>query len=403
MSNNEREIGLPLRDVTVLVAGAAVAYGGRLLAGMGASVILIEPPSGCAERRSPPFAPGLLGPHSSLNFSFNAAGLRSVCIDVTTADGAEVLRTAIDAADVCLDGLGWEARTPWMDVCSELVDSCENTPVCKLGPGGGLDKIGADDLLVQAASGLMYISGFPESEPIPAPSELGRTQAGLFGATSALAALRVAEKSAPNPMITVDAQSALSLTTLQTSNPGFYTWQNRVPRRAGLAGLGGAPYQCSDGWTTFTVPGERWPAFLAWLTDEGIATDSLPQKLDGQVSTMLEALSNAKPMVTTLAARKTMQEFYHSAQQRGLLAMPVNTIGGILDDAHLKARDFFIKDDRGSVELAAPFRSEPTMWSMRESAPTLGEFTEEWLTSRLGYSRAAVESLHAMGAVLCGR
>src|SRR5215207_1734166 len=128
----QRHDPLPLAGATVLILGDAVAYAGRLLAGMGATVVLIEPLTGCDERRAPPFAPGPLGPSSSLSFAFNAAGLRSVAIDATTNDGAAVLARCIELAEICLDGLAWQPAGAWVKAAAAAL-AAGDTPVCRLG------------------------------------------------------------------------------------------------------------------------------------------------------------------------------------------------------------------------------------------------------------------------------
>jgi crotonobetainyl-CoA:carnitine CoA-transferase CaiB-like acyl-CoA transferase len=82
--------------------------------------------------------------------------------------------------------------------------------------------------------------------------------------------------------------------------------------------------------------------------------------------------------------------------------MPVNEMTDVLLDEHLRARGFFRQGDGGSVELSAPFRSEPALWRTPGAAPRLGEFTEGFLTGVLGYERNEVEALLAMGAIGCG-
>src|SRR5215211_3672437 len=121
VSASDSDGALPLEGTTVVILGAAAAYSGRLLAGMGATVVLIEPLAGCAERRSHPFAPGPLGPSSSMTFAFNAAGVRSVALDATMLDGGDVLSRVLAAADVCLDGLAWEPLGAWVDDCAAAI------------------------------------------------------------------------------------------------------------------------------------------------------------------------------------------------------------------------------------------------------------------------------------------
>lgn len=399
MTVPESHLTPPLRGVRILMLGAAAAYCGRLLAGFGATTVLVEPLQGSPERHFPPFAPGPLGASSSLNFAFNAAGLRSVAVDTTMLDGVEVLRRAVAKSDLLVDALAWEPHAPWTGSASRLLEQCE-APVCRLGPNGPLANIGADDLLVQAASGHLYVSGFAEGEPTPIPVEMGKLQVGLLGAVAALSTL-VSETARPRSL-QIPAQAALTLTTLQTSNPGFLTWRGLVPKRAGAEGLGGMPYRCEDGWVSFTVPGERWGVFISWLDELGIDRGPLPTELDGQVDSMRAALAQARTCIEELASRFKKRDLYHAAQGRGILCMPMNALQEVLTDEHLAARRFFVRGEDGRVDLLSPFRTEPELWRLPARAPRLGEFTEEFC-GELGYSRSEIESLLGMGAISCGR
>lgn len=391
------QIERPFSGTSVVLLGAASAYAGRLLAGLGATVVLVEPPGGCPERRTSPFAPGPLTDRSSLAFRFNSAGLRSVVIDASRRDGKAILERALGVADICIDSLRWLAEAPWTSGAREALLAAGETAVCRVGPTGRLANIGADDMLVQAAGGLMFVTGFPEGEPTPGVCELGQTQSALVAAVATTSLLQA---DSPQSHMEVGAQAAVSLTTLQTSNPGFYTWNGVVPRRGGLAGTGGPPIRCSDGWAIFTPPPERWGAFVDWLRTEGLDTTGIPESLEG-LGSLREILPLVFQRTAELSSRHTKHDFYHAAQQRGLLCMPVNSLDDLFRDEHLGARRFFVSDADGAMELVAPFRSEPAMWELPSEAPRLGEYTEEFLTSSLGLSREEIEALVGMGSVAC--
>jgi len=395
---NEELVSRPLHGITVLQLGSAAGYCGRLLSGFGARVLLVEPPLGSSDRREPPFLPGPLDSRSSAVFGFLAVGSNSVVVDVERADGAEVLERLLAVTAICVDSLDWEADSAWVRTARNLVSN-SSVPNCRMGPGGELRGVGADDHLVQASSGLMYFSGFPEGPPTPAPTQLAKLQDGLFSAVAVLAMLLNTD--APS-LAEVVSQEALAITAVQTANPGYYAWQNVVPQRLGPLGLSGIPYACRDGYVIFTAPAERWAAFRQWVDDENVPAEGLPQSLDGKVETMREALTAARPVIEELAKGRTKQQFYHDAQRRGLICMPVNQLADVLRDEHLAARHFFESSTDGDLELRAPFHSSPEIWRLPARAPALGEHTEAVL-AELGYSRDEIECLHGMGAVVCGR
>ena len=79
------------------------AFAGKLLAGLGADVVLVEPPGGGPLRGIPPFFEGVPGPERSLFFWFYAAGKRGITLDLAHRDGADVLCRLSAAADVVLE------------------------------------------------------------------------------------------------------------------------------------------------------------------------------------------------------------------------------------------------------------------------------------------------------------
>src|SRR5262245_52913688 len=76
---------------------------GRLLAGLGADVVKVEPPSGAPSRRIGPFYEGRPGPERSLHFWQYNLGKRAVTLDLTNAQGRDLLRRLVRSADVVLE------------------------------------------------------------------------------------------------------------------------------------------------------------------------------------------------------------------------------------------------------------------------------------------------------------
>ncbi len=79
------------------------AFAGKLLAGLGADVVLVEPPGGSPLRSIPPFWQGVEGPERSLFFWFYSAGKRGLTLDWRTAAGAATLSRLAARADVLIE------------------------------------------------------------------------------------------------------------------------------------------------------------------------------------------------------------------------------------------------------------------------------------------------------------
>src|SRR3990170_115041 len=93
-----------LEGIRVLeVAGSMSAYVGRLMAGMGADVILIEPPEGNAQRRLGPYIGNTPGVERSLTNNYYNAGKRSVTIDLDTPEGQSLFKKMAEKANLVID------------------------------------------------------------------------------------------------------------------------------------------------------------------------------------------------------------------------------------------------------------------------------------------------------------
>ena len=157
--------GLRVLDLTDLKGHLCA----RLLADMGADVIKIEPPGGDGARNVGPFVDNR--PHSdrSLFFWFYNLNKRSMTLDLRHPEGAALLRRLAEGADVVIEsfkpgemarmGLGWEvlhALNPALVLCS----------IAPFGQSGPYSGYAADDSVLTALSGMLYVNGFPDSAPV---------------------------------------------------------------------------------------------------------------------------------------------------------------------------------------------------------------------------------------------
>jgi len=141
----------------------------RLLADMGADVIKIEPPGGDAARRIGPFVDDRPHRDRSLFFWFYNLNKRSLTLDLGHPEGVALLRRLAEGADVVIEsfvpgamvrmGLGWEV----MHALNPALVLCSIAPFGQDGPHSGY---AADDSVLTALSGMLYVNGFPERAPV---------------------------------------------------------------------------------------------------------------------------------------------------------------------------------------------------------------------------------------------
>ena len=178
----------PLSGIRVLdLTTARGEIAGKILADLGAEVLKIEPPEGCDSRRMPPFEDGREGdPDGSLYWAAYGRGKRSITLDIASAEGREQLRTLAEGADILLEsfepghlaglGLGYED----LRALNPALIYASITPFGQRGPDAHSP---ATDLTVEAAGGLLSLTGDGDRPPVP----VGYPQAGLHGGAQAAA------------------------------------------------------------------------------------------------------------------------------------------------------------------------------------------------------------------------
>ena len=161
---------------------AAGPFCGMLLADYGAEVVKVEPPEGDAMRQWPPLSGGY-----SENFASINRGKKSVALDLKNPADRDFARALVLASDVLVEnnrpgvmqrlGLGWDwfgPRKPSLVYCS----------ISAFGQVGPRATEGGFDLTIQAASGVMSVTGEPDGAPVKCGVPLSDFNAGLYAAFS---------------------------------------------------------------------------------------------------------------------------------------------------------------------------------------------------------------------------
>ena len=226
---------------------AAGPFCGMLLADFGAEVIKVEPPDGDAMRQWPPITEGF-----SENFASINRGKRSIALDLKDPAARDHARELVLQADVLIEnsrpgvmqrlGLGWDwfsARKPTLIYCS----------ISAFGQDGPRGAEGGFDLTIQAAAGVMSVTGEPEGAPVKSGVPLVDFGAGLYAAFSIASLIaRVRAGGAGGHLDVPMFATTIAMSALQTSE---YFGTGRNPRKLGSAHPRNAPYQAyrsSDGY-----------------------------------------------------------------------------------------------------------------------------------------------------------
>lgn len=313
--------GLRVLDLSRVLAGP---YATMLLADMGAEVIKVERPEIGDETRA--WAPPRAADGTSTYFASVNRGKRSVTASLSDPDDAAAIRQLAAQADIVIEnsragtleryGLGYDdlaAENPALIYCS----------ITGFGAGGGADLPGFD-LLVQAASGLMSITGEPDGEPTKVGVALVDIVTGLHAVTALLAAVVERERSGAGQRVEVNLlSSALSALTNQAS---AFVAGGATPHRMGNAHPSIAPYEvlrAADGPMTVAVGTDRQFAALADAVGlPELATDARFAENPARVAHRGELL----PLLESALAEHTAAEWSELFRQRGIPASVVNSI-----------------------------------------------------------------------------
>jgi len=350
----------PLDGVRVVEVGNFMAgpFCTMQLADLGADVVKVENPRGGDNvRLTAPFLDG-----ESSNFIRLNRNKRSLALDLKAPDGKQVFRRLAERSDVVVENLrpgtmaDLELDYPRLRV---LNPGLVYVAASGWGQTGPYSQLAGLDIMAQAMSGLMSITGEEGRDPVKVGVPMCDLVCALYGALAAVSALRARERDGCGQFIDVSLfEAGVSFAVWEA---GRYFATGEVPRPLGSAHQSTAPYQAfraSDGHFTAGVPSPPlWTAFLNVL--------GLPE-LEGD------------------------------PRFAGVPCGAIQTYDQVFTDPHLAEREYFWDgphDTLGAVrQLGSPMRLQETPPRRDSAGPRLGQHTAEVL-SELGYSAAEIEDL----------
>jgi crotonobetainyl-CoA:carnitine CoA-transferase CaiB-like acyl-CoA transferase len=356
--------GIRVLDLTTPLGEAA----GRVFADLGAEVIKIEPPGGCAARSTPPFAAGQAGdPEGSLFWRAFGLGKKSVVLDLDERDGRARFLELARGADVLL-----ESSTPGtLDTLGlGYTDLARENPallyvsITPYGQRGPLAKSPATDLTISAAGGLPNMQGDRDRPPLPVGHPEASCHAAVQAAADAILALGERERSGLGQHLDASMQAAIVWTLLFVT--GHATLYGEDVAGYGVA-RGGPPAQLlpgvvipnvartKDGFVVMTlVLGEvgargfgrlmRFAAERGGLEPDIAARDwsTWMQQL-GAGKLPPADLARALAQIVTFLGTCTKAEIQERAVREAWLVGPAWTTADLLADRQLEARDYWVR------------------------------------------------------------
>jgi crotonobetainyl-CoA:carnitine CoA-transferase CaiB-like acyl-CoA transferase len=399
-----------LQGVRIIeLSNERIAFAGKLLADMGADVVLAEPPGGDPARNYGPFLDDQPGPDRSLWWWHHHTSKRGVVLDLDSADGRALFRRLIAGADILLEsepgdrlkalGLDYEDLKP---IRPDLI----HVSMTPFGRGSANAAAPVTDLTVLAGGGPVWSCGYDDHSipPVRGGGNQGYQTGCHFAVMSALTAYIHRMATGEGQFIDVSMHQAANIST----EAGSYSWlvaRETVQRQTGRHAL---PYlsmdtqvQCKDGvWVNTGLP-PRWPrdfaSLLSWLRTAGLV-EALPEavflEMGAERETALDLgklgaddevtaiYGSGRAAMVLIAENMTAYDFFLGCQERGLTAGVVYAPEEAFEDPHFKARGFQVEvwhDELGRMVRypGAPYKLPASPWRIARRAPRLGEHSEE--------------------------
>ncbi len=389
-----------LDDVTVVSVEQAVAgpFATRQLADLGARVIKIERPGGGDFARH--YDETVRG--MSSHFVWLNRSKESLTLDLKVEEGKRILETLIDRADVFLSNLGPGALERLGLGTGSLRGRAPHLITCEIsgyGPSGPYRDKKAYDLLIQAESGLVSITG-TEAAPARVGISVADIAAGMYAYSGILEALRKRQKTGEGSAIEVTLLEALGE---WMGYPAYYAGYGGVePRRAGTHHATIAPYgdvKTADGGLIYVaVQNEReWRRFCeVVLGREKLAEDS-------RFATNASRVENRGELIEIVDAAffgMTAAEALERLVEADIAHAQVNSVLDFVRHPQLSARDRWREIDSpvGKLSTLLPPSNVEGLEAVLKAVPAVGEHTARIL-GEIGYASDDVERLKAAGVI----
>jgi len=364
--------GLRVLDFTRVLAGP---FATALLADIGAEVIKVEPPQGDEYRHIGPFVDG----ESALFMAANR-GKRSIVLDLKSPEGRDAALRLARTVDVVVEnfrpgvadklGIGYAAL-------SEVNPKLIYLSISGFGQTGPMRDRPAYDIIVQATSGLMSLTGHPDGPPTMVGEAIGDLVAGLYGSWAVTSALWQRERTGRGCHIDLAMFDAL-LSLLPTGACRHFA-SGEVPGRVGNRHPLSAPfgvYQTADGHVAIAVLNERLFERLAQTIERPELVQDPRFRTDADRSANEPAL---RDHIEAWSGQRTSADVEASLSAAGIPVAPIQNLAEAINSDQSRDRQLFRESSLGFPVPEQPAHFSGSIRGRSVPVPALGEHTDEIL------------------------
>ena len=389
--------GIRIIDLSMMLAGPS---GSMLMGDLGAEILKIEPLSGDETRVAPPY---YYGENSAYFWSINR-NKKSVAINLKSPEGRQVLYDLVAKADVVYDNYR-PGVTERLKIDYENLKKVNPQIICcsisTFGYNGPYRDRPGYDLIVQAMSGGMSITGEPGGSSVRAGIPLGDLAGGLLAVHGVLAAYIHRQKTGEGQRVEVsllDGQVYLLTYIAQ-----YYFNSGKIPGPIGSGHQSLVPYQAFKTKDIQIVIVAHQDHHFQRLC-QAIGKPEWAE--DPLFASRLKRLENKSLLISMMESHlmtRSGDEWLEAIHRAGVPAGPINTLDRVLSDPQVLAREMVVEIDGPADDkiksLGNPLKMQKTPAATFTRPPRLGEHTREVLTDILLYPAEKIDFLIQKGAI----
>jgi crotonobetainyl-CoA:carnitine CoA-transferase CaiB-like acyl-CoA transferase len=388
--------GMRVLEITQVMSGP---FCGLLLADMGADVIKVEKPGGDDSRRmTPPTINGESAAFMAIN-----RNKRGLSLNLKTDEGKDIFRKLAGLSDVLIEnfrpgtmdglGLGYDdlaVTNPALIYCS----------ISGFGQTGPYRERGGFDLVAQAMSGLISVTGNEGQPPVKVGVPIADLNAGIYACYAVLSAYIHRLKTGRGQRIDTSLLESSLAYTFWESAIFFATGESPPPM--GSAHRLAAPYQVFKAADSYFALGAanqaNWQKLCRvigrpdLLDDPRFADNPRRVRNQGELTAILE----------DVFCRRTVEKWITAFEDVGVPVGPVYSVDQVYSDPQVIARDMSVEVEHPTAGrtrvIGIPVKLSQTPGQIRRPAPTLGQHTDE-LLRELGMNEVEIKSLRDKKAV----
>jgi len=392
----------PLSGIRVVDLGQIYngPYATLLMALAGAEVIKIEPPTG-ENLRSRGRVKGAGSPFVMLN-----SNKRGITLNLKHPTALELLDRLVEDSDVLVENFR-PGVTERLGFGAERMLSLNPRLIYASGSGfgstGRYRDFAAMDLTIQAFSGVMSVTGFPDREPVKAGPALGDFLGGIHLYAGIVTAIVGRQTTGKGSVVEVSMLDSV-YPSLMSSLGLFFGATGDIPSRTGNrhAGLAESPYNVypvADGYVAIIcVSDSHWASLCGVLGRPDLADDD---RYSSRIS-RVERMDDVDAIVAESVKRFCKEDLFTSLSAAGVPCAPVREIAEVVTDPHLHERGMLQQIEHpevGSIVVPhTPLRVGDHRERLRPS-PALGQDNDYVYGTRLGLSSERIKELAQEGVI----